>query len=114
MKPETLKEFKKRANEFRKVYDMLVTLWNGDIKNGDNAIFPATVIVSAMLHNMAHDSSDCPGYDHHHEVNKIVDSLKALNALNNYENGCYMTHYPHTELSSLWIGLDVAEDYFES
>ena len=114
MKPETLKEFKKRVNEFRKVYDKLVTLWNGDIKNGDNAIFPATVIVSVLLHNMAHDSSDCLGYDHQREVNKIVDSLEALNALNNYDNGCYMTHYPYTELSNLWIGLDVAEDYFES
>ena len=114
MKPETLKEFKKRVNEFRKVYDKLVTLWNGELEHGNNATFPSTVIVSAMLHNMAHDSSDCLGYDHQREVNKIVDSLEALNALNNYDNGCYMTHYPHTELSSLWIGLDMAEDYFES
>ena len=113
MKPETLKEFKKRVNEFRKVYDKLVTLWNGELERGNNAIFPSTAIVSVMLQNIAHDSSNCLGYDHQREVNKIVDNLETLNALNNYENGCYMTHYPYTELSRLWTGLDMAEDYFE-
>ena len=116
MKPETLKEFKKRVNEFRKVYDKLVALWNGNLQygNNDNATFPATVIVSVMLHNMAHDASDCREYDHQREVSKIIEHLEALNALNNYENGCYMTHYPYTELSNLWIRLDMAEDYFQS
>ena len=114
MKPETLREFKKRVNEFRKVYDKLVNLWNGNLPNGDNAIFPVTVIVSVMLHNMAHDAIDCEGYDHLKEVNKMVYHLEVLNALNNYEGGCYMTNYAYTELNNLWIGLDMAEDYFES
>lgn len=114
MKPETLREFKKRVNEFRKVYDKLVDLWNGELEHGNNATFPATVVVSVMLHNMAHDSSDCRGYDHQREVNKIMESLEALRALNNYEKGCYMTHYPYTELNNLWTELDMTEDYFQS
>ena len=114
MKPETLREFKKRVNKFRKVYNKLVALWNGNLQHGNNATFPATVIVSVILRNMAHDASDCRGYDHQREVNKIIEHLEALNALNNYENGCYMTHYPYTELSNLWIGLDMAENCFQS
>ena len=114
MKPETLREFKNRVNEFRKVYDKLVDLWNGELEHGNNATFPSTVIVSVMLQNIAFDSSDCLGYTHQKEVSKIVEHLEALNALNNYENGCYMTHYPYTKLSSLWTGLDTVENFLQS
>ena len=114
MKLETLREFKKRVNEFSKVYDKLVALWNGNLQHGNNATFPVTVIVSVMLRNIAHDASDYTGYDHQREVSEIIEQLEALNALDNYENGCYMVHYPYTELSNLWIGLEMAEDHFQS
>lgn len=111
MNAKTLKEFKKRAGEFYKLYESLIALWNGDLKHGDSAIYPVTVLVGVILHNIAFDASDCSGYSHEQAVKQVRKNIKTLENINEYENKMYMTHYPWTEMDTLFSGLEMSEDY---
>ena len=111
MKADTLKQFKQRARQFCNLYEELVILWNGSLQNGNNATYPVTVLVEVIVYNIAYDASDCVGYSHEKAVEDVKKNLKALHKINEYEHRCYMTHYPYNELSLLFDGMNMSEDF---
>lgn len=111
MKAKTLKEFKVKVREFEVLYDSLITLWNGKLKNGNNATYPYTVIIGVIIHNIGFDNSDCIGYSHDEEINKIEDNIKVLDQIDIYEDRQQMTHYPYDEIQSLYTGMSISEDF---
>src|SRR5690554_3893975 len=98
MSPQTLKEFKTHAKKLSDLYEVLVKEWNGDLKNGNNATYPVTIIISVILRNIVFDSSID---DHDEAVNKVRNSIETLRKINEYENGSYMSHFPYNEISML-------------
>lgn len=110
MKPETLKQFKQQARKLSNLYEKLEEHWNGELKHGNNATYPVTVLVNVLLKNIAFDGSDCVGYNHEKEVKSVEKQIQILREINEYENKCYMTHYPYSEVSSLYHGLNMFED----
>lgn len=105
MSPQTLKEFKKEAARFSKLYDKLVTNWNGELLYGNDATFPVTIIVQVLVHNIAFDGSDCVDYDHEKAVMKVVENIETLKEINIYEHKLYMVHYAFDTISCLWDGM---------
>ena len=110
MKQETLKQIKQELFKVAKIYQKLVTNWNGELKHGDNATYPITIIVEVLLHNMAHDGSDCVGYNASKEEVELYSNLEMIRELNEYNDKCYMTHFAFTEARDIIDGLVMSED----
>ena len=108
MKPETLKLFKESIGELYKLYDSLITLWNGEYEN--DAPYPVTIIIKVILYNIAFYNSDCVGYSHERELIKVENNIKNLRAIDEYKNQMYMTHFPFLEVDNLYSGLTMSED----
>lgn len=111
MSPKTLKEFKQEIAKFSKLYDKLVTHWNGELVHGNDATFPVTIIVQVLVHNIAFDASDCAGYSHEKAVMKVVENIEMLKEINIYEDKTYMVDYAYKTISCLWDGMFFSEDY---
>lgn len=110
MKQETLKQIKQELSKVAKIYQKLVINWNGELKHGDNATYPITIIVDVLLHNMAFDGSDCHGYNSSKAISDLYSNLEMLKELNEYTDKCYMTHFAFTEARDIIDGLVMSED----
>ena len=110
MKQETLKQIKQELFKVSELYQKLVTNWNGDLKHGNDATYPITIIVEVLLHNMAHDGSDCVGYNASKEEVELYSNLEMIKELNEYTDKCYMIHFAFTEARNIINGLTMLED----
>jgi len=113
MNAQTLAAIKREIRKVAKIYDILIEHWNGDLVNGRKATYPITVTAGVIINNMAFDSSDCHGYNHDEAVRKLKADLEVLRKLNEYNEHCYMTHFPFTDIDSIISGLEMTE-HFES
>lgn len=113
MNSTNLKNLKKKISKLSNIYNILVDEWNGPLKDGNNAIYPVTVIIGVLLHNMAFDGSDCVNYSHDKAVEDLHKSYNTLKALNDFHEKTYMVHYPFTEVSFLIEGVEMEALYNE-
>lgn len=111
MKPETLLSIKKQVGKFAKLYDILNEMWNGKLEHGDSATYPETVQVGVILHNIAHNSTNCVGYSHEQAVKDLENYIAVLKAINLYHNKMYMIHYAWNEVEYIYIGETMSEDF---
>ncbi len=101
MSPKMLKSIKDGIRKFYILYEVLVERWNDNAPHGNGATYPEVVIVSVILQNMQFDGTNCHGYSHEEAVKGIEDGLKHLEAINEYHNKCYMTHYAFNEVDTI-------------
>ena len=112
MLEKTLEDIKVDLRKLHNIYEVLITEWNGELKHGNDAIYPITVTVGVLLGNMAHQSVNTVGYSHNKDMEKLARSLNTLQKLNEYNNKCYMTHFAYTEAEAIITGHIMSEENF--
>jgi hypothetical protein len=110
MTPNTLMKTKQELAKLHRIYEILIEKWNGSTSHGRDAQYPETIIMSVLLQNMAFSGVGTEGYSHNEAVEELKQNLKVMNALNEYHNRGYMTHYVYTEASHIIVGMDMTEE----
>ena len=99
MNTTTLSTIKKEISKFLVVIESIADYWK---------LFPHYTLISVLIQNAAHDSSNCVGYNHDDEVNKLRKILSILRELKEYHNS-YFEEYVFNEIDIIIMGHEMSE-----
>lgn len=68
-------------------------------------------MLKTLLQNLAFDSTGTYGYEHSKEVSKCQHLIKCIEGLAKYEENCHVTGFVKDEVTNIWGGLLMCEEY---
>jgi hypothetical protein len=98
---KALKDLKSNIRKVCDIYESIEKEWNTGATHGCNTTYPIMVVASVLIHNMAFDYNYDGDAAHEDAVKELYSKLEVLKKLNEYNNKCYTTDFPYTEISML-------------
>ena len=101
MKAQTLLQAKQQIHNFREAIQPIIKHWDSN----------KYTLLNVLLQNLSFNSVGTVGYNHFKDVAECEKIIRAIENLAAYETKCHVTGYIKDEVTAIWDGLNMSEEY---